>query len=48
MLNKEEEMIEFFSSSNLNNISFYFHCPTLKEEEKMEMSEIIIQNKGVR
>ena len=47
MLNKIEEITEFFPSSNLNNISFYFHCPFLNEEEKREMSEIIIKNKGV-
>ena len=47
MLNNIYELAEFFPSSNLNNFSFYFHCPSLKEEEKREMSEIIIKNKGV-
>jgi len=47
MLNNIEELTEFFPSSNLNNFSFYFYCPSLKEEEKREMSEIIIKNKGV-
>ena len=48
MLKKIEEMTEFFPSSNLNNFSFYFHCPTIKEEEKVEISELIVKNKGVR
>ena len=47
MLNNVKEITEFFPSSNLNNISFYFHCPSLKEEDKRKMSEIIIKNKGV-
>lgn len=47
MYNKKEEIIDFFPSSNLNNISFYIYCPNLKEQEKREISLLIIKNKGV-
>ena len=43
-----DEVTELFPSSNLNNFSFYLHCPTIKEEQKREISELIIKNKGVR
>ena len=48
MNKKIKEITEFFPSSNLNNISFYFLCPTIKEEQKREISELIVKNKGVR
>ena len=41
------KIIDFFPSSNLNNFSFYIHCPNLKEDEKREISLLIIKNKGV-
>ena len=43
-----EEKKEFFPFSNFNNLSFYIHCQNLKEEEKKEICESIINNKGVR
>lgn len=47
MKNTLEEITDFFPSSNLNNFLFYIHCPTLKEEEKRKISELIIKNRGV-
>jgi hypothetical protein len=43
-----EEIQEFFPNSNLNNISFYIHCQNIKDEDKKEICECIINNKGVR
>ncbi len=48
MNNKSQEISEFFPFSTLDNFSFYIHCPNIKEEEKREISECIIKNKGVR
>lgn len=47
MHNKIEEIIDFFPSSDLNHFSFYIYCPNLKEEEKREISLLIVKNKGV-
>jgi hypothetical protein len=43
-----KENKKFFPNSNLNIISFYFHCQNIKEEDKKEICEYIINNKGVR
>ena len=43
-----ETSYEFFPNSNLNNLSFYIHCPNIKDEDKKEICECIINNKGVR
>lgn len=48
MNNNLEEINDFFTSSNISNCSFYIHCPTLKEEEKREISSLIINNDAVR
>ena len=47
MNNNLEEIIDFFTPSNITNCSFYIHCPTLKEEEKKDISSLIIKNKAV-
>jgi hypothetical protein len=47
MNNKSKEIIDFFSSSSLRNCSFYIHCPSLKEEERREISSLILKNQGV-
>ena len=38
---------EFFPSSNLNNMSFFLYFSTYSDEEKEEISDIILKNKGV-
>ena len=39
---------DFFLYSDLNNLSFYIYCPSFNNEEKKEISNIIINNNGVR
>jgi len=40
-------MNEFFPSSDLNNLSFYLYCPSLKSTEKEEICSMIQKNNGV-
>lgn len=40
-------MTEFFPSSDLNNLSFYLYCPSLKSNEKEEICSMILKNNGV-
>ena len=47
MKSNHNEITEFFPSSNLNNISFFLYCPSMNEEEKEEISNTILKNKGV-
>ena len=37
---------EFFSGWNFNSTLFYLHLPSLKEEEKKELTTKIINHKG--
>lgn len=47
MKNNLTKEMELFPSSNLNNKSFYLYFPSYNDEEKEEISEIILKNKGV-
>ena len=48
MQKNERKWDDFYLYSNLNHLSFYLYCPTLNNEEKKEISNIIINNSGVR
>ena len=42
-----DNFTDIFLSSNLNDQSFYLHCSFIDDEEKNEMIQTIIKNKGV-
>lgn len=48
MKNIVEKSTEFYSFSDLNNLSFYLFCPSLDPEEKEKIINIITNNNGVR
>ena len=39
---------DFFPSWDFNNTTFYLDLPSLKEQQKKELIEKIVQYKGVR
>ena len=41
------KMYDFIQSSDLKNLNFYIYCPTHNNENKEEISELIINNNGV-
>jgi hypothetical protein len=47
MKKNESKMYDFFQSSDLKNLNFYIYYPTQNNENKEEISELIINNKGV-
>lgn len=47
MENNLSKALAFFPSSNLNNMSFFLYFSSYSDEEKEEISDIIIKNKGV-
>ena len=47
MKNCNELSSIFFSSSDLNNLSFYLYCPSFGPEKKEEITNIINNNNGV-
>lgn len=47
MKNNLSKELDFFPCSNLNNMSFYLYFPSYNNEEKKEVSDIILKNKGV-
>jgi hypothetical protein len=47
MKKKMENFAGIFSSPNLNEQSFYFHCSHLEEETKNQIIQTIIKYNGV-
>ena len=47
MKKNESKMYDFFQSSDLKNLNFYIYCPTHNNENKEEITELIINNNGV-
>lgn len=41
------KMYDFFQSSDLKNLNFYIYCPSHNNENKEEITELIINNNGV-
>ena len=39
--------IDFFPSSDLNNLSFYLFCPSITDEQRSIVTNKILRNKGV-
>ena len=48
MKKNDRKLDDFYLYSDLNNLSFYLYCPSLNNEKKKEISNIIINNSGVR
>ena len=48
MKKNDRKFGDFFQYSHLNNLSFYLYCPSFNNEQKKEISNIIINNSGVR
>lgn len=47
MKSNHNEIVDFFPSSNLKNLSFFLYCPSINDEEREEISKTILKYKGV-
>lgn len=47
MANDYNEFDDFFPSSDLNNLSFYLYCPSITDEQRLIVTNRILENKGV-
>lgn len=45
---EEKIMIEFFPNSSFEGAQFYFYCPNMAQKDKIAISKLIRQYKGVR
>ena len=48
MKKNDRKFGDFFQYSDLNTLSFYLYCPSFNNAQKKEISNIIINNSGVR
>ena len=48
MKKNDRKFGDFYLYSDLNYLSFYLYCPSYNNEQKKEISNIVINNNGVR